>query len=253
MVDVKKVTASVKKPIFYSNRSAADDVTNEVVNFNPADNPVFPVTSATIYTIDPFAIFTQEDNSLKVKIPFTRFYRLKYAIEITNVYTNPPTVQPDSFSISKPITAVTESIVVKRLSNGVTTDIKTNIYSQDGSGYIVYNPIINGSNQITGFNLVKNCFPAIVEGIVELYAGDVLTFQHSRTVIKSTQVYRLQGTIGLKNLINFVPPYDEYWNIADFSVPSYDPSVSGESLASVNDYFRANAGFFFEISEITDL
>lgn len=249
MVDVKKVTALVKKPKYYSN--ASTNVTDEVIDFDPTNNPIFPETNNTVYTIDPFAVFIRESNSLKVKIPFTRFYRLKCAIELTNVYTAVTPVSPDYFSISKPILACLESVKIIRTSGVSVTTVQTNIFKQDGSGFLVYNPV---GSPISGYDVQKSISPAIVEGIVELYAGDILTFQHSRVIIPQVKVNGIIGSLGLKTNI-FPPPapYDDYWNLADFRMPSSDPAASGEPLINIQNIHRSDAGFFFEISEITDL
>lgn len=250
MVDVKKVTASVKKPIYYAGLNTS--VTDEYVNFNPTDNPIYPETASTVYTIDPFVIFQQESGKLKVKIPFSRFYRFKYAIGITNAS---PAALPstiDQFSIAKPILVCTESLVIERESYNGITQIQTNVYNQDGSGFITYDPVMVGIN-ITGYDIRKTLTPGIVEGIVELYAGDVLTFKHSRTIFKKSDVINIYGSnVILASPFNAPFPYstppDQGWGIADIPLSTQYPGVSVNSTAYI-----ASASFFFEISEITDL
>lgn len=250
MVDVKRVTASVKKVALYTDQTGS--VTNEVINFSPSDNP--PNT----YTIDPFAVFTQEAGALKVKIPFSRFYRIKYAISVTNVIPPSPPPPPasqntiDQFSISKPILVCTENLIIERTSYNGTTEIQSNVYNQDGSGFIAYDPVMIGSN-ITSYTVRKTLTPGIVEGIVELYAGDVLTFKHSRTIYKESKIIGIFGqNIILASPFNAPFPYstppDQGWAIADIPMSTDFPAVVINDTA-----YKASASFFFEISEITDL
>lgn len=244
MVDVKKVTAVIRKPILYAAASAS--VTNEVINFNPADNPIVPETASTVYTIDPFALFTQEDSKLKVKIPYSRFYRIKYVINPTNTYTIDPNAKPDQFSIAKPILTSTESVVVKRLSYGVSSTMSSGVYYQDGAGFIIYDPIMSGVS-VTGYNLYKNLIPASVEGIVELYAGDELTFEHTRVIFKNSKVFSIISNNVLLDDFYVSPIADAAYGYGQISLADF-PSVSVDP-----NLFRLSSGFFFEISEITDL
>lgn len=259
MVDVKKVTASIKKPIFYP--AASTSVTNEVVNFNPLNNPVTPIDSSTVYTIDPFAIFIQEDSALKVKIPFTRFYRFKYSISLTNVYPVATPSKPDIFSVSKPILVCSEEVKIKRNSNGSITEIQQNVYNQDGSGFIVYDPVMTGPT-ITDYDIRKTLTPGIIEGIIELYAGDILTFEHTRVIFKKSNINTISGGIGMNMLDGGVNPYlprslnyDINGNyIYDGIYPSFLNLSENNNTAAIDaNAFRASAAFFFEIAEITDL
>ena len=258
MVDVKKVTATIKKPIYYENQNST--VPNEVINFNPANNPTSPISSSTVYTIDPFALFIQEDSSLKVKIPFTRFYRFKYAITPTSVYTSTSTT-PDSFSVSKPIPVCSEALKIKRTSSGTTVEIQENVYNQNGIGLITYDPTVNESGVITGYTPRQILTAAIIEGIVELYAGDILTFEHTRVVFKKSDVVRVSGGLVVFLNIDQQPsPYlprsaifDLSGYVGDGVYPITIQGISNNSATVNPDIFRANASFFFEISEITDL
>ena len=177
-------------------------------------------------------------------------------MELTNTDIVTGTPDPDIFSIAKPILTCSQSINIQRLSNGVTTDIKTNIFNQDGVAFLTYRP--NMTNwPFSGYDKIKTLSPAVIEGIVELYAGDVLTFQHTRSMVSEVTITSIEGTLALNNLIPSmsapVGPWAEYWNFAQFITPSLDPTASQEPLISVNPIYRAWAGFFFEISEITDL
>lgn len=259
MVDVKRVTASIKKVDYYTGVNTS--VTNETVNFNPSDNP--PNT----YTIDPFAIFQQESNALKVKIPFTRFYKIKCALSISD--TSDSTANIDQFALSKPLLTCSESLSINRLSNGVTTPIKSNIYNQDGSGFLVYDP---DSVPVSTFTIRKILTPALIEGIVELYAGDVLTFVHTRTMFKkavTTAIYAF-GNLSLQNpggefgtgpygttYLNRNPTYTGTGIYqGDLYSAGMGMNLGTVSESSVNlnpSAYLASGSFFFEISEITDL
>lgn len=259
MVDVKKVTATIKKPIYYENASST--VSNEVINFNPANNPISPISSSTVYTIDPFALFIQEDSTLKVKIPFTRFYRFKYALSPTSVYTNTSTT-PDPFSVSKPIPVCSEALKIKRITSGVTVEVQENVYNQNGIGLITYDPIVDGSGNIIDYTPQQVLTAGIIEGIVELYAGDVLTFEHTRVIFKKSDVRITSLSGGFGIVADPAAPYlprqlnfDISGNyLYDGIYPSFLNVNSNSIKATINtNIFRANASFFFEISEITDL
>jgi hypothetical protein len=246
MVDVKKVTAAIRKPYLYISETAS---VTELINFNPANNPPNPGENvSTVYTIDPFAIFTQEDNKLKVKIPFTRFYRIKYVINPIELNKTQVPISP--LDATKTHLALTESLVLRRVTEGSAPNgdaIKSGIYNQNGSSFLVFDP--NSVSPNPTFT-VRTCFTAgIVEGIVELYAGDVLLFEHTRTMFKRSYV----GVFSA----------DFYANVGDpnnpsvgsyterFIGPMYMTGVNGCTIYP--DDFIATSSFFFEISEITDL
>lgn len=229
MVDVKKVTASITKPFLYSPTSTS---VTEYLNFNPANNPpIVPgaETVNTVYTIDPFAMLVQESSEvgtvLKVKIPFTRFYKVKYVIHprgggIGGVVTN------NSWKRNKSHTVFSEKILLKRYTSGIEYDIYSGIYKSDGSAIFNYE-----FNSADGNYLVREVYnAAIFEGIVELYAGDELRFQHALDVYKTSY------------------PNDVTYN-AGVTLELFNYS-GGMSTPASN---TASSGFFFEISEITDL
>ena len=243
MVDVKKVTAIIRKPYVYLSQTST---VTEYINFNPANNPPSPGESiSTVYTIDPFAVFQQEDNLLKVKIPFTRFYKIKYVInpiEVnkTNTSTNP-------FDISKTHLAMTERIALRRVTSGSPQfgdEIRSGVYKQDGSALLTFDPVSSIPPQ---YVIRTTLTSAIFEGIVELYAGDTLIFEHTRTMLKRS----FPGFLNVDILGNYFDPSPLTYPVAIRGVlyPSVNPQ---ESTFFEND-FIATASFFFEISEITDL
>ena len=247
MVDIKRVTASIKKPTLYSN-PVTTSVTGEAINIDPTSS------APSLYSIDPFALFTRNEGNtrLEVRIPFTRFYRLKAALSPVNFASSSTTV--DRFSGSKPLLGCTESLKIKRISNNTTTEINTNTYTQDGSGYVLFTP--NNTTQPSSPTYVKSytVTPAIVEGIVQLLAGDVLYFEHNRTFSKqsNSNLYSLDGSVSLVEpgqLIynNFTGAYE--YTLYQGSVITNNSSVT---VTSSNPY-STNLSFFFEISELTDL
>lgn len=227
MVDVKKVTASITKPYLYLSQSS-DPL---YINFNPANNP--PVVPGaeninTVYTIDPFALFIQESSELgillKAKIPFTRFYKVKYVIyprggSIAGGATT------NSWKLNKSHTVFSESVKLKRFTSGVQSDIYSGIYRSDGSA--IFNYEFDGG---TGYLIREVYTAAIFEGIVELYAGDELRFEHTLSVYKTSYPNNVLYTSGV-----------------DLTLDNYP---GGMSTPLINN---ATSGFYFEIAEITDL
>lgn len=248
----KKVTALIKKPYLYTERAT---------NFDGAVD----VDPASAFTLDPYSVLTREDSKLKVRIPFTRYYRLKCTITPSDL--NPNSFDPDPFSINKPILLCTERLKLKRDSSGVVTELQDSVYSQDGSGLIVYEPIsTTGSGVLNSFIIRQNVNAAVVEGIVYLYAGDVLTFEHSLRLMKSSEI-RLgyfAGGLSIFNTDNGAAPYlprslnyDFVGNYVSDGVYSISVNVQANNQlfysTTPQSVFSSSASFFFEISEITDL
>lgn len=229
MVDVKRVTASVTKPYLYVAPYTIS--TTEYINFNPTNNPpAIPgaENNSTVYTIDPFALFIQESSEvgtvLKAKIPFTRFYKVKYVIYPRGGSIGGP-VTNNSWKRNKSHTIFSESIKLKRYTSGVEYDVYSGIYRSDGSA--VFNYEFNGVDNY----LIREVYTAaIFEGIVELYAGDELRFEHTINVYKTSYPDSVIYSAGV-----------------DLTLTNYP---GGMSTPETN---TAQSGFFFEISEITDL
>jgi len=244
MVDIKRVTASIKKPTLYIN-PVTTSVTGEDIDINPT------LREPYVYIIDPFALFDWDGNRLEVHIPFTRFYRLKAALSFVNFASSATTV--DRFSGSKPLLGCTESLTIKRISNSTITEINTNTYSQDGSGYVLFTP--NDTPQSSSPTYIKSytVTPAIVEGIVQLFAGDVLYFEHNRTFSKQSDssLRLLEGAIYLVE-----PGSLNYDVLGNYQSTSYvGDVVIGNSYIAVtsSEPYSTNSSFFFEIQELTDL
>ena len=251
MVDVKKVTATIKKPSIYGS-PVNTSVTDESIDIDPT------ASAPTIYSIDPFAVFQRSSSRLEVKIPFTRFYRIKTVLSYSGFTTSSTTV--DKFSASKPLLGSTESLTINRISNGVTTQVNTNIYTQDASGYVIFTPT---NSNATTFSKDYTVTPAVVEGIVELYAGDTLYFTHSRKFFQQANlaINQLTGSIYITDPQGAAGSYlhrgslifDILGNyLADQYLAYLATTDSSVSASFVNPY-SSNSSFFFEISEITDL
>lgn len=250
MVDVKRVTASIKKPILFKNETNSQYSAS--INIDPTNNPDDPVPEDVTYTIDPFSIFSQEVYNgsgpyLLVKIPFTRFYRIKYALTPNQLEYLPAPAGlgnngVDAFTLGKPVLSYNTPLEILRISNGITTNLTQNFYNQDGSAYITFDPIINSDVHptdpylVTGYDQKTTFSPGIVEGLVQLYAGDLLFFRYTLNVLKFVTQYQT------RSLISTNYPADLYW------VQEYP-----RRMYYWSNVWRCGASFFFEISELTDL
>lgn len=242
MVDIKKVTAIIRKPYLYESQTST---VTEYINFNPANNPPSPGEgSNTVYTIDPFSILTQENNRLKVKIPFTRFYRVKYVIAPLQVDKGAPVA--NSIDASKTHLAMTEELKLRRVTTGSLADgdeIKSGIYRQNGSAFLVFDPNTKSNPQYT----VRTCLTAgVVEGIVELYAGDELIFEHTRVMFK-------RSYLSITNAQFIGDYFDPSPIAAEVAIYGSFYFLLTNYAEFIQDDFVAASSFFFEISEITDL
>jgi hypothetical protein len=252
MVDVKRVTAVITNNTFKENIQADSPVGGEYVNFSPS--------SAVI--IDPFAIFIQEDSKLKVKIPFTRFYKVKYTI-----FPYQTTVGGDNSQVSawRSYVAFTNAIKLMKYSSVTNTEseVVTGIYKQDA---VCFHSVIPTSS--TTQKTTSSFVSGIVEGIVELNAGDTLQFKYELVLGKKTFYTGLTmtqdpGYVSTANLqriagepVGVYPSTDVgpvYWSNIGLNlgpISFYDIKPFGTIN---NAAFSAYFGFFFEISEITDL
>jgi hypothetical protein len=251
MVDIKRVTATIKNPNIYGS-AVTTNVTNESINIDPSAVP------PNLYIIDPFAVFMQDNSRLEVKIPFSRFYRIKAVLSYSQFITS--ATSADAFSISKPLIGSTDTLTINKISNNVTSTINSNVFTQDGSGYVIFDPNNANASSFTKRYLLT---PAIVEGIVELYAGDVLYFTHTRNFFDQLSVLGFDGVTGL---IEPSFPLGETYllpgtrNTAlgvyiDTTYSSWfriDLPYGPDGNLLTNPY-SANSSFFFEISELTDL
>ena len=255
MVDVKRVTATIKKPSIYGS-PVNTSVTDENIDIDPT------ASVPTIYSIDPFAVFQRSSSRLEVKIPFTRFYRIKTVLSYSGFVTSGTSV--DAFSMSKPLIGSTDTLTVNRISNNITTVVNSNIFTQDASGYVVFDP--NDANATT-FTKRYALTPAIVEGIVELYAGDTLYFTHTRNFFSQITIQGLSGGIYVVEPGSPPPPSIEPYLLAGnrtyaggslYANTSYVGGLSINNPYALNGNlltqpYSSNSSFFFEISEITDL
>lgn len=250
MVDIKRVTASIKKPILFKNLT--NSLYSDTIDLDPTDNPSDPTPENVTYTIDPFSIFSQETYNgsgpyLIVKVPFTRFYRIKYALTPNQLeYTPAPAGLGnngvDAFTLSKPVLSYNLPLEILRISNGVTTNLTQNFYSQDGSAYMTFDPIINSDvhptepYKVTGYNQSTTFSPGIIEGISQLYAGDLLLFRFTLNVFKFTTQYQTRTVITGS-------PYATLTWFQEYPIKMYYwPNV-----------WKCGSSFFFEIQELTDL
>ena len=253
MVDVKKVTATIKKPSIYGS-PVTTSVTDENINIDPTGLP------PTLYSIDPFAVFKQDNSRLEVKIPYTRFYRIKAVLSFSGFSTSSSAGSVDAFSISKPLIGSTDSLTINKISDGFLSTINANIFTQDGSGYVVFDPDdANASSFTKRYSLT----PAIVEGIVELYAGDILYFTHTRIFFDFVTIRGMTGTTGLIEPGTplgqpYLLPGVRNTALGQYIDTTYSSwfSVSvpyGPNGNLISNPYSSNSSFFFEISEITDL
>ena len=255
MVDVKKVTASVKKPSIYG-APVNTAVTNESIDIDPSGS------APAVYIIDPFAVFQRDSSRLEVKIPFTRFYRIKAVLSYSSFTSSSTSV--DSFSMSKPLIGSTDVLTVNKVSSGVTTVVNSNIFTQDGSGFVIFDP---DDSSATTFTKRYSVTPAIVEGIVELYAGDTLYFTHTRNFFDQISIRGLGGGIyveepGGNATTATNPPYllvgQRIYSLGAYANTQYvgglivnNPFATNGNL--LTQPYSSDSSFFFEISEITDL
>lgn len=232
MVDVKKVTASITKPYLYQGKNhPGQQSLTEYINFNPTNNPPSvpgAESSDTVYTIDPFAVFVQETSNvgtiLKVKVPFTRFYKIKYVIY--PIGGGLGVTSSNSFYLIKPHTVFSEQLKLKRVTSGIEYEMYPGIFKSDGSYTISKEYDGLGSYLSRGIATA-----ATFEGIVELYAGDELRFQHTLSVY--SEVYPLRV-------------------IFDTSTGYLEMTNDNTQMSSLYQN-TASSGFYFEMSEITDL
>jgi hypothetical protein len=221
MADVKKVTAVVTKDSIYANQNTDSPVGGEYINFSPS----------SAVTIDPFVAFIQEESKFRVRIPYSRFYKIKYIISpyAANVGGD------DSNIFSwRSYVAFTEALQLMCVSSitGVESEILTGVYKQDGVCLMSLYPI-SLSTQDRTYSYISG----IVEGIVQLNAGDILQFKHSLTLGRKTFITGFNALLS-----DTSPPIGEY----QIDVLSPAGTVN-------NPRFSASSGFYFEISEITDL
>lgn len=220
MVDVKKVTAVVTKDSIY-NVTNGQNIVNGYVDFAPS--------SATV--IDPFSMFRQNDSKFQVVIPYSRFYKVKYVIfpYSANVGGNDAAI----FSW-RTFVGFTEALNLMRVSSvtNVENEVISGIYKQDGVCLLAITPTSASTASKT-----YSFLPGVIEGIVELNAGDVLQFKHSLTLGARTFV------TGFNALITDTSP----------PVGEYKVDILSATNTINNAIFSASSGFFFEISEITDL
>lgn len=257
MVDVKRVTAVVTKNNFKENIQVNSPAGGEYVNLDPS--------SAIV--IDPFALFTQEDSKFKIKVPYSRFYKVKYTI-----FPYQTAVGGDNSNIFawRSYVAFTNAISLMRLSSVTNTEseITAGVYKQDAVCFYTVIP-----TSTTTATSTVSFVSGIVEGIVELNAGDELRFKYNLSLGRKTFITGFSAQFEGNNLqptLNSVPgqPIGVY-NISPGG-PVYTgpvltsninldfPSAINYTVTSAfgtvnNPIFSAYFGFFFEISEITDL
>ena len=223
MVDVKKVTGVLSKSSLKVSQNANTDY---LVNFNPND----PL-DLSVLSIDPFSIFIQESNRLVVKIPFSRFYKVKLVIAPTSV--SLPTTYTDfnPFAQNKAVIAYTERPRIQIYRNGAFyNDITKGIYTNPGGALIS-----SQWRSANAYDAYKLYTPATVEGIVELLAGDELIFRSDFDIGRRTYPQRI--TLSLTN---------------GWYIPREYVGVTGETFLT-RDVCSVTTQFFFEISEITEL